>query len=358
LLNEQDTATCLAVLDFIGSLLDINHVQQTLMEHQELRKHCIFGGNNYPGLLKICADTIVLGLDYDDIEGWGDCISPVHEEEYWDGDEIAYHGQTLLESFLRNFQMDANMLTNFLKSLEASLFNRESHPHQEAALCIFHACTVAVPDLFKPHFPTALEFAIFHATLPIVRLQFQCAYFIASACESQLLMVEWPMENYLKIMHCLKNLLCCKCDKVVAKTCFAFVSFFRNIYANHGQDESILFPILHEVVSAIIMGPLCDEGNTIILTHAISAVAALAGISSGKFAPFYDQIMPGLLSCASINPVHEHMKVDASVTSASALRSAAIEAASIIILSVSLEYRDGRLVITILINLTCKLNLT
>ena len=340
-LHKQDTATCLTVLDFISSLFGITHVQKFLTDHRELLAYCSCGANQFPGLFNIFADIILHGMDYDDLEGWSRHIAPVQEQqdEYWDGDAIAYHGQALLESFLRNAGIDTDLLAGFLKTIEATFFNQEAQQCKEAALRILEACLVAIPDIFNPYLHVALEFAFFHATQGHFRLQYQCVHFIASVCESQLLNANQQKIYGVKIIQCLYHLLHCTCDKVVAKTCFALVTFCRIIYASDNCDQAFIQPILHEVISVLITGPLSNEGNLVTLTHAISAIAALASISAGDFNPFYNRIMPGLLSCASISRNAFHLKSDAS--NLAALRGAAIEAASIIILSVSVDPVDG-----------------
>jgi len=335
-INLQDTETRLTILDFISSLLGITHVQLMLQNHRDIVIYCACGGNQFPGLLKICADIIVQGMDYEDLEGWSHYIPPLHGEkdEYWDGDESAYHGQELLESFLRKAHIDSDSLVMFLKTIEVALFNQDSPQCKEAALRILEACIVALPDRFGPFVSMALDYVCYHSTEGHFRLQYQCAQFISTLCESQWEVAEQQMVYGLRTMQCLHNFLHSKCDKVVAKSCFAWVTFCRTFYASQGYDPSLMKPILHEVVSALLSGPLSDEGNLVTLTHAVSAVAALAGICAGDFIPFYDRIMPGLLSCACISQNETDERV--------ALHGAAIEAASIVILSVLIDFADGK----------------
>lgn len=336
LYSIQDSETCLTVLDFISGFLGISQVQQSLQNHRDLLLYITCGGNQFPGLLTICANIIAKGLDYDDIEGWLSHIPPVQgtKDECWDGDDTAYHGQELLEWFLGYTHIDSDSLNIFLKTIESTLLNQDSPHFKDASLRILEACIVAIPDRFSPYIAMALDYAYHHATQAHLRLQYQCVHFIATLCQSQLGKAEQQQIYGLRTVQCLRNLLNCKCDKVLAMTCFGLVTFCRTFYTSQVYDSSLMRPVLHEILSALITGPLSDERNFLILNHAISAVATLAGISEADFIPFYDRIMPGILLYASV----DNDKAD----ERAALHGAAVEAASIIILSVFVDFPDGR----------------
>jgi hypothetical protein len=122
------------------------------------------------------------------------------------------------------------------------------------------------------------------------------------------------------------------CYKVASAACMALVSYCRG-----GRDKNpdfdvstIVVPYLQDILMALVSKPLSlevtkgnavDSGALTVQVRAIGAVACLAEASGEAFAPFYGNVMPGLLTCAQIQSNNYDI---------SQLRGAAIEAMTIV----------------------------
>ena len=270
----------------------------------------------------------------------------------WEEDDVTIYAESLLESFLRSLGGGSHSLPVILPMVE-NLLSINHWQNQRGALSILKLCLNATPLTFSQHIPVAVETAVNLSCHPCVRVQFQAIELLGALCHADGIQGDSFLTSHSievrkkyggRILQMLTQLLSSSCTKISSHACLAIVSYCRG---GNGKDDagisidsSLLLPFMSDVLMALASGPLAfdmanegpNHGTVTVLVRAIAAVACLAEAVGEEFAPFYGNIMPGLMSCAQYGL---DIKKVGGLTGALAqdlvtLRGAAVEAATIV----------------------------
>eukprot|EP00978_Attheya_sp_CCMP212_P011165 scaffold27362_cov51-Attheya_sp.AAC.5 len=340
----------LSCLQVLASICEVTDVKRKLLSvpipsgsscENNIGNILLLGENvtdiaNQNGVIRMCAEFIVQGVD-EDVEGWAsEPVSLQDDAGSWEDDDVAVYAESLLESFLRNLGGGAHSFPIVLPLVESllSINTTTSTPSdgnwqkQRAALSILEQCLTAAPVAFVSYATVAVEAALQLAGAGSnVRVQYQAIQLIGSMCHADNAMSESDdtdpstdspgmhiRERFSpRLLEAISQLVQSPCSKVSSHACLAIVSYCRG---GNGKEDcgvtvksTLLVPYLQNVLQALVVGPLsidllapsgtADTGSVTTQSRAIAAVACLANASGSEFAPFYDNIMPGLLRCAT-----------------------------------------------------------
>ena len=315
------------------------------------------GGGDQKGVLYICAELAVNGVD-DDEEGWSTEPALVYDtESTWEDDQVALHAESLLESFVENLG-GASTLPSVFQLVEI-LLATPSWKNQRAVLSMLERCLAAAPVTFVPHVPATVDAALRLIQSSSARVQYQALQLLGSLCcansveadgsanvQKQQILVR---ENYGgAILEAVSHLIKSHCTKVASHACLTVVSYCRGGNGSENCmvpiDKGLIVPYVGNLLDALRSGPLSvdisnpssiTEGSLTILIRAIGAVACVADAVGEEFMPHYS-IINGVTACALFGlekaegqgiKLTPNMKNTHEV---SMLRGSAIEAASII----------------------------
>ncbi len=129
--------------------------------------------------------------------------------------------------------------------------------------------------------------------------------------------------------------------KIICHACLGIVSFCRggNGKENSGlpiDDSSYILPYLGDLLNAVATGPLPLDvaSNTVVYNRAFASIACLADVAKEDFAPYYDNIIHGLMECVSFGLQRDANGMISASGSTShetvSLRGSAVEAATIV----------------------------
>lgn len=357
----------LGAIHTLVTLLGVRQVNCLLQKHPHLLSLCIHGKNamiqndnhshssqnvNFSGVIQICAESIVKGVD-EDVDAWAQSKVGLYEDfAHSEDDDVAIFAQELLEDFLRS--VGASKCLSSVLEIVQSLLNVNQWQASRGALCILEVCMVSAPHSFSRHIPVALETALrFSSPEECVRVQFQAIQLLVALCgvdkiESETLTFgeqinEVGLRNQYghKILSTLVKSMQCHCTKVVGHACFALSTYCRGGNKNEDNEpehmalQSLIRPYLRDLLMAITSGPLSLDvsKNTLVFIRAFDAISSLACVAKDSFFEFYPIIMPGLRECAEygIRKGLDGNYIDESCTEEIAvMRGAAIETASIV----------------------------
>jgi len=265
--------------------------------------------------LSQCADFMVNNLDEDVIE-WAQEPATLFEDVAEDDDDFCY-ATTL---FGRLVMILGNGSLPVLLPLVENFMAAGKNDWRQfcAALTMMQTCLYVGPIMFAPHVNVALEAALELSKTDHVRLQHQSLLLLGALCESGNVEV-----GGRRILEAAARLVSSPCSKVSTTGSAVVISFCRS--------EGPVEPFCREVLQILVAGPLSqqaineknkvDYGALASKVKAIGAVACLADACAEGFLPFYDAIMPGLLTT-----VQTHSSSDEGAQ----LRGAAMEAMTII----------------------------
>ena len=381
--DEAQTAS-LSSLEVLASLVDVADVRKKIVLTSKLAATTGGGDllrlmllgpsatspSDQNGVVRCCAELIINGVD-DDVDSWR--VDPPSLQSdaatSWEEDDAAIYAESLLESFLRNLGGGTATLPVVLPLVEALMnsaagaANGSGWRQYRAALSILERCLDAAPVTFAPHVPVAVEAALNLASNnPCERVQLQALQLLGALCNADTVEDDpaySPPANATpiqvravyggRILQAASALVASPCAKVSSHACLVLVSFCRGGNGKENCGVSIkkdfLVAYLQDVLMALASGPLSldisdpvkvSAGAVTVLVRAISAVACLADTAGEDFAPFYGNIMPGLLGCTQFG-----LQIDTNgVRAASAgsaighdfatLRGSAIESATIV----------------------------
>ena len=379
--DPDAAAVALSALEVLASLVDVTDARKKIVLTAKLA--ATGGGNGMAnllqllllgpnadqnGVIRICAAIITNGVD-DDVESWSADAPSLQSDSAnsWEDDDAAMYAESLLESFLRHLGGGTATLPVVLPLIEA-LMNAPEWRNHRAALSILERCLEAAPVTFAQHVPVAVEAALNLASAAAsnVRVQLQALQLLGALCchdaveddpayspptkdNAAPIQVRAPYGG--RILQVASALVASPCPKVSAHACLVLVSFCRG---GNGKDncgvsvpKEVLVPYLQDVLTALASGPLSLDvsdpakvsgGAVTVLVRAINAVACLADAAGADFAPYYGNIMPGLLGCSQfglqIDPNGAVRAVGGATAGLShdfaTLRGSAIESATIV----------------------------
>lgn len=312
------------------------------------------GGGDQKGVLYICAELAVMGVD-DDEQGWSTEPALVYEtESSWEDDHVALHAESLLESFVQNLG-GASTLPSIFQLVEL-LLTTPSWKNQRAVLAMLERCLAAAPVTFVPHVPATVDAALRLIQSSSARVQYQALQLLGSLCcansvgtdgnstQQQILV----REKYGgAILEAVSHLIKSHCTKVASHACLTVVSYCRGGNGSENCmvsiDKGLIVPYVGNLLDALRTGPLSvdltnpssiTEGSLTVLIRAIGAVACLADAVGEDFLPYYG-IITGLSACAMFGLEKTSLGIKLSPNNkntheVSMLRGSAIEAASIV----------------------------
>jgi len=313
---SNDEQLQLQAVQVVASLCANPHVKRSLLDNAA-RQAILQGNDQWQGLVTILLKVMTSGVD-DDIERWANDPASL-QDDVWDDDELADFAQQLLESILHTF--GSLGLSTVLQTVEY-LLQSSDWRMQRAGLAALQCGLEAAPVSFAPHFGTAVEAALSFSSCSNVRIQYQALTLLGVMCETAADIREQYAARLLQTFAVASQ---SKCAKVSAMSCLAVVSYCRGDGKTTVDGERFVVPFLSDILQALVAGPLSLElSNTsavVVKVRAVGAVACLAEASSAAFAPFYRNIMPGLLATAQVQSQSHEM---------SQLKGSAIESATII----------------------------
>jgi hypothetical protein len=313
-------------------------------EKSPLLKFLIHGNDDnsdQKGVLYVCAELSISGVD-DDEDNWSDDPASMYDTETsWEDDHAALHAESLLETFVENLGGASTLQSVF--QLVDILLGSPSWQNQRAVLSILERCLAAAPVSFSPHVGATVDVALRLIQSSSKRVQYQALQLLGALCcanavgsEDQPVATQTILvrENYgNKILESIAHLIQSPCTKVASHACLTVVSYCRG---GNGQgdclipiEKNLIVPFVGSLLEALKV-PLSvgmsqqdfSEGSLTVLIRAIGATACLADASGEAFLPHYG-IMGGLKATMKTSPnVRTHEMAT--------LRGAAIEAASIV----------------------------
>lgn len=373
---DPDAATvALSALEVLASLVDVTDVRKKIILTSKLAgtngmanllQMLLTGpSGDQNGVIRICAAIITNGVD-DDVESWSADVPSLQSDaaNSWEDDDSAMYAESLLESFLRHLGGGTVTLPVVLPLIEA-LMNAPEWRNHRAALSILERCLEAAPVTFVQHVPVAVEAALNLTTAATsnARVQLQALQLLGALCchdtveddpnyspPANATPIQVRSQYGGRILQVASTLVASPCAKVSAHACLVFVSFCRGGNGKDNCGVSVpkdgLLPYLQDVLMALASGPLSldvsdpakvNGGAVTVLVRAINAVACLADAAGADFAPYYNNIMPGLLGCSQFGlQVDPNGGVRAAGASAglshdfATLRGSAIESATIV----------------------------
>jgi hypothetical protein len=245
----------------------------------------------------------------------------------------------ILTTFLQNGGGGSQSIPIILSVVE-SLLKSTEWQYIRAGLTMLDACLTSSPHSMAAHIPVAIEAALSFSTHPCVRVQYQAIELIGSLCQAPPMM-EVRGDHGKRILQALAQLLSSKCAKIICHACLGIVSFCRggNGKENSGlpiDDSSYILPYLGDLLNAIATGPLSLDvaSNTVVYIRAFASIACLADVAKEDFAPYYDNIIHGLMECVSFGLQRDANGMISASGSTShetvSLRGSAVEAATIV----------------------------
>jgi len=313
-------------------------------------------GNNsadQKGVLYICAELAVMGVD-DDEESWATDPALVYDtESSWDDDHVALHAEPLLESFVENLG-GASTLPAIFQLVEL-LLATQSWKNQRAVLSILERCLAAAPVTFVPHVPATIDAALRLIQSSSPRVQYQALQLLGSLCCANSVGSETTSGHQIlvrekyggAILEAVSHLIKSHCTKVASHACLTVVSYCRGGNGSENCmipiDKELVVPYVGALLDALRSEPLSvditnpntiTEGSLTVMIRAIGAVACLADAVREDFLPYY-AIISGLTACAlfGLERSGDVIKLQPNMKNThemSMLRGSAIEAASII----------------------------
>lgn len=353
--NMPDVSTRLAAIEALVTLCMVSDVKMILSDHDMIRKFCIDGdaSNGIMGVVKICAEMIVCGVD-DDLDAWATGeVALLEDTTDWDEDDNAIFAESLFELFVQHG--GGTQCLGTVLSVVETLLASQDWKQLRAALSMLEISLTAFPYSFAPHVPVAVEAALSLSSHPCARVQYQSIQVLGSLCEadcasddknSALSRPNISVRNDFgqRILSSITQLLSSSCMKIVSNACMSITSYCMGGEGKNtdaGIDKSYILPFLGDVLSAIRNGPLSLDmnSNAAIYCRAFGAIVSIAGVVQEDFAKHYSNIMPGLLECAyfGLEKDHNGQITGRGLSSfeAVSVRGSAIMAASIIGSSVS-----------------------
>lgn len=337
----------LAAVEALVTLTAVPGVKQMTNSNQSLLHLCVEGDgdNGIQGVLKVCAELIVNGVD-EDLESWAQEQVALHEDAtQWENDDNAIFAESILDSFLTN--VGGSQCLTAVLSLVETLLSSNQWQQVRAGLSMLEICLTSTPFSFAVHVPVAVEAALSFSANPCVRVQFQAVQLLGALCRSDTIgespsgrpMLEIRKQHSNRILAAFAQLLH-SCSKVVGHVCLAIVSYCRggNGKENAGMpiDKALVLPYIGDLLARIGSGPLSLNvaDNVDVFIRAFASIACLADVSEEEFTPFYNTVMPGLLECAGYGLERDaNNNISGRGSSADeivSLRGGAIEAASIV----------------------------
>jgi hypothetical protein len=312
----------LGAIHTLVTLLGVQEVTSLLQEHPHVLNLCINGEHsmiqngsqsknlNIYGVIRICAESIVNGVD-GDVDSWAQSKIELYEDvAHSEDDDVAVFAQELLEEFLRC--VGASKCLSSMLEIVQSLFDLNQWQASRGALCMLEVGLVSAPHSFSRHIPVTVETALkFSVPEECVRVQFQAIQLLAALCGvgevddetsafcKQMNKVGVRNQFGHRILSNLVKAMRCCCTKVVGHACLALSAYCRG-----GRDEtalqSTILPHLGDILMAITSGPLSLDvaENTDVFIRAFDAISSLAYVAKDAFTEFYPIIMPGLKECA------------------------------------------------------------
>eukprot|EP00554_Chaetoceros_debilis_P008282 CAMPEP_0194100128 /NCGR_PEP_ID=MMETSP0150-20130528/1111_1 /TAXON_ID=122233 /ORGANISM="Chaetoceros debilis, Strain MM31A-1" /LENGTH=1242 /DNA_ID=CAMNT_0038786455 /DNA_START=30 /DNA_END=3758 /DNA_ORIENTATION=- len=353
--KTPDVSTRLAAIEALATLHMVSDVKIILCDHNAIQKFCIDGdpSNGIMGVVKICADIIICGVD-DDLDAWATGEVALQEDTAdWDEDDNAIFAESLFELFVQHG--GGTQCLGTVLSVVETLLASQDWKHLRAALSMLEISLTAFPYSFAPHVPVAVEAALSLSSHPCVRVQYQAVQLLGSLCEADCASddknsaLSRPNINVRhdfgqRILASITQLLSSSCIKIVSNACMSITSYCMGGDGNNTDaeiDKCLVLPFLGDVLTAIRNGPLSLDVNlnAAIYCRAFGAIVSIAGIVEEDFAQYYSNIMPGLLDCAYFGLEKDHNGQitgrGSSTFEAVSVRGSAIMAASIIGSSVS-----------------------
>ena len=360
--DEDITFLKLSALDVLATITSVPQIKRSILKPIGTSPRCVMQGgasekspllnfliqgsedNNLDqkGVLYVCAELAITGVDEDE-EDWAEDPASVYDtESSWEDDHTALHAESLLETFVVNLGGASTLQSIF--QLVDILLASPSWQNQRAVLSILERCLAAAPATFVPHVGSTVDAALRLIQSSSKRVQYQALQLLGALCcantvegEEQHAATQQPIlvrENYGdKILEAIAHLIQSPCTKVASHACLTVVSYCRG---GNGQgdcmipiEKDLIVPFIGSLLEALKVPLSVDisqqgvsEGSLTVLIRAIGATACLADASGEAFLPHYG-IMGGLKATMKACPnVRTHEM--------SMLRGAAIEAASIV----------------------------
>lgn len=358
--NYLDPTVKLSALEALATLCMVPDMKQLLLQNESLRNLCLVGnsnGGNNGGIIGVCAELIVKGVD-DDVDDWAlEEVALQDDGMQWENDDVAIFAEMVLNTFLQNGGGGSQSLPIILSVVDLLLKSTEWQ-NLRAGLIILEACLISSPHSFAVHVPVAVEAALSFCNQACVRVQYQAIQLLGSLCEADGIAQErsgrsssQPIvgvrkEHGMRMLQSYAQLLASKCSKIVCHACLGIISFCRGGNVGTSVDSSYILPYLGDLLNAIATGPLTLDvrSNIVVYIRSFASVACLADVVETEFAPFYDNIIPGLMECVSFGLEHDSnggvLVSGSSAHEIIALRGAAIEAVTIVGKAIGSE--DGR----------------
>lgn len=359
--DEDITFLKLSALDVLATITSVPQIKRAILKPIGTSPRCVMQGgvgekspllnfliqgnddNNLEqkGVLYVCAELAITGVDEDE-ESWSEDPASVYDtESSWEDDHTALYAESLLETFVENLGGASTLQSIF--QLVDILLASPSWQNQRAVLSILERCLAAAPATFVPHVGSTVDVALRLIQSSSRRVQYQALQLLGALCcantveseeqpaSSQPILVR---ENYgEKILEAVAHLIQSPCTKVASHACLTVVSYCRG---GNGQgdcmipiEKDLILPFVGSLLEALKVPLSVDmsqqgvnEGSLTVLIRAIGATACLADASGETFLQHYG-IMGGLKATMKACPnVRTHEMA--------MLRGAAIEAASIV----------------------------
>lgn len=306
----------LSAVEALVSIIAVPGVKDNMKNNPSLLHLCIGGDevSGIQGVVKVCAEMIVTGVD-EDANSWAqEKVALMEDASQWEYDDNAIFAESILEAFLRRVGGSQCLAT--VLSLVESILSSSQNQWQSlrAGLSMLEICLTSAPYSFATHFPAAVEAALTFSSHQHVRVQFQAIQLLAALCRADGIgEVKSPGRPMLAIRHqhgnrilaALSQALNSKCSKVIGHACLAVVAYCRggNGKENAGTsvEKALVSPYIGPLLTAMTDGPFSLDVSTNIdvFVRAFAAVACLANVVEEDFAPYYHNVMPGLVECAS-----------------------------------------------------------
>lgn len=359
--DEDITFLKLSALDVLATITSVPQIKRSILKPIGTSPRCVMQGgasekapllnfliqgnedNNLDqkGVLYVCAELAITGVDEDE-ENWSEDPASVYDtESSWEDDHTALHAESLLETFVLNLGGASTLQSIF--QLVDILLASPSWQDQRAVLSILERCLAAAPATFVPHVGSTVDVALRLIQSSSKRVQYQALQLLGALCcantvegeeqhaATQPILVR---ENYGdKILEAIAHLIQSPCTKVASHACLTVVSYCRG---GNGQvdcmipiEEGLIVPFIGTLLEALKVPLSVDisqlgasQGSLTVLIRAIGATACLADASGEAFLPHYG-IMGGLKATMKACPNVRTLEM-------AMLRGAAIEAASIV----------------------------
>eukprot|EP00934_Nitzschia_sp_Nitz4_P004493 Nitzschia sp. Nitz4//scaffold60_size111251//18533//21999//NITZ4_004140-RA/size111251-augustus-gene-0.119-mRNA-1//-1//CDS//3329555543//4483//frame0 len=231
--------------------------------------------------------------------------------------------RSLLESFI----LELGALSVLLPLAESLLKNAST---QRIALVVLECAILTAPVSIAQHLPVVLQAAIglSDSNTGNPRIQYQALRVLATLCATH---VQTILEGGAShaVLERFASGWTSPVSKVSVTSSLGIVSYCRS----EERDDVVetLTPLASQLLAAMVQGPLAlstvDTASVAVRVRAMGAVACLAEALGEGFAPYYGQILPGLLATAQLNSID--------------LAGAAMEAATIVGQAVGREYFEG-----------------